>query len=234
MDFKGFFFNSVESFETLLHESKGCPCTGIKVVVSTAKTHSERGLVEPKIRSLRESLEKMGVNTKHPQTVLQWETLFSKIANTVDNLPMVKGNTLNASNLGYEIITPNRLKLGRNNYWLLEGLGIKLDMASNIIAVLEQNRELYCEWYRIFIEDIHMLELRPTKWLKNTRLPVLDDIVVFVFNYSEYGKGGLYGLVIGKDYKCKRNPGICYVLCEGCKPLCIQPEKCQGCIHSVL
>ena len=54
---------------------------GIQVVVSTAKAHSERGQVEHKIKSLRESLEKMGVNTNHPQTVLQWETLFSKIAN---------------------------------------------------------------------------------------------------------------------------------------------------------
>ena len=106
---------------------------GIKVVVSTAKAHSERGRVECKIRSLRESLEKMGGNTNHTQTVLQWETLFSKIANTVDNLPMAKGNTSIATNLGYEIITPNRLKLGRNNYRSLEGSGIKLDMSLKLI-----------------------------------------------------------------------------------------------------
>ena len=71
----------------------------------------------------------MGVNTNRPQTVLQWETLFSKIANTEDNLPMAKGNMSNATNLGYEIITPNRLKLGQNNYRSLEGSGIKLDMS---------------------------------------------------------------------------------------------------------
>ena len=117
--------------------------------------------------------------------------LFSKIANTVDNLPMAKGNTSNSSNLGYEIITPNRVKLGRNNYCSLEGSGIKLDMASNLTALLERNRELYCEWYGIFIDNIHMLDLRPNKWFKNSRLPVLDDIVLFVFNYSEYGKGGM-------------------------------------------
>ena len=38
---------------------------GIKVVVSTAKAHSERGRVECKIRSLRKSLERMGVNRNH-------------------------------------------------------------------------------------------------------------------------------------------------------------------------
>ena len=57
----------------------------------------------------------MGANTNHQQTVLQWETLFSKIANTVDNRPLAKGNTSNATNLGFEIITPKRLKLGPNN-----------------------------------------------------------------------------------------------------------------------
>ena len=36
-----------------------------------------------------------------------------------------------------------------------------------------------------------MLDLRPNKWLKNSRLPLLDDIVLFVFNDSEYGKGGM-------------------------------------------
>ena len=77
---------------------------GIQIVVSTVKAHSESGRVERKIRSLREPLEKMGINTYHPQTVLQWETLFSKIANSVDTLPMAKGNTSNSSNLGYKII----------------------------------------------------------------------------------------------------------------------------------
>ena len=109
---------------------------GIQVILSTVKVHSERGRVERKIRSLRESLEKMGINTDHPQTVLQWETLFAKIANTVDNLPMAKGNTSNSSNLGHEIITPSRLKLGRNNYRSLEGSGVKLYMASNLVALL--------------------------------------------------------------------------------------------------
>ena len=84
------------------------------------------------------------MSTDHPQTALQWETLFSKVANTVDNLPMAKGSTSNASNLGYEIITPNRLKLGRNNFRTLDGSGFKLDISANLTRMLERNRELYC------------------------------------------------------------------------------------------
>ena len=133
------------------------------------------------------------MSTNHPQTVLQWETLFLKITNAVDNLPMAKGNNSNATNLGYEIITPNRLKLGRNNFWSLEGSGIKLDMAANLTALLERNRELYCEWYKIFIENIHMLDLWPNKWLKNSRLPVLDDIVLFVFLDLSMGREEVSG-----------------------------------------
>ena len=34
----------------------------------------------------------------------------------IDDLLIEKGDTSNAANLGYEIITLNRLKLGRNNF----------------------------------------------------------------------------------------------------------------------
>ena len=65
-------------------------------------------------------------NISHPQTVIRWETLFSKIANTVDNLPITKGNRSNATNLGYEIITSNRLKLGQIIivHWKVKGLNL--------------------------------------------------------------------------------------------------------------
>ena len=36
-----------------------------------------------------------------------------------------------------------------------------------------------------------MLDLRPNKWLKNSRLPFIVDIVLSVLNDSEYGKGGM-------------------------------------------
>ena len=64
-------------------------------------------------------------------------------------------------------------------------------MVLNLIALLERNRKLCCEWYGIFLENIHMLDLRPNKWLKISRLPILEDIVLFVFNDSEYGKGDM-------------------------------------------
>ena len=83
------------------------------------------------------------------------------------------------------------MKLRVDNYLVKEGSRTKLFKSSNLIALLERNQELNCERYRSFIENIHMLDLRPNKWLKNSRLPIIDDIVLFVLNDSEYGKGGM-------------------------------------------
>jgi len=161
---------------------------GIKIIVSNAKAHSERGRVERRIRVLRESLEKLRVDTTNPMTCMQWDTLFSRISNMIDNLPIARGDSSNETALGYEIITPNRLKLGRNNYRSLEGCGIDLTMSSNFTRILDRNRDIYRDWYQTFINNVHLLNLRPKKWLKSSRLPIVDDIVLFVFNDNSYAK----------------------------------------------
>jgi len=165
---------------------------GIKIIVSNAKAHSERGRVERRIRVLRESMEKLGVDSSKPMTCLQWDTLFSRISNAVDNLPLARGNTSNETTLGYEIITPNRLKLGRNNYRSLEGSGIDLEMSSNFTKILDRNRSIYQQWYQGFIDNIHLLNLKPDKWLVTSRMPVINDVVLFVFNDSSCSKEAIY------------------------------------------
>ena len=104
---------------------------GIKIIISNAKAHSERGRGERRIRVLQETMEKLGVDSSSPMTCLQWDTLFSRISNTIDNLPIAKESNSNETALGYEIITHNRLKLGCNNYRSLEGSGVGLEMSSN-------------------------------------------------------------------------------------------------------
>ncbi len=147
-----------------------------------------RGRVERRIRTLRESLDKLGINSDSPMTCIQRECLFAKISNAIGNLPIVRGNTSNETSLEFEIITPIRLLMGWNNYRSLEGFGIKLEMSSNFTKILEGNRQIYRNWFQIFIENIHLLDLRPNKWLKSGRLPTIDDIVLFVYNDSGYTK----------------------------------------------
>ena len=114
--------------------------------------------------------------------------LFARISNAIDNLPLAQGNTSNETALGYEIITPNRLKLGWNNYRSLEGSGIELEMSSNFTKILDRNLSIYQQWYQGFIDNIHLLNLKPNKWLATDRLPVINDLVLFVFNDSSCSK----------------------------------------------
>ena len=161
---------------------------GIRVHVSNAKSHEERGRVERKIRTLRETLEKTGTKTSSPKTPLQWDCVFAKIANTLDDLPMARGDSSNVSNLGYEIITPNSLKMGRKNSRSLEGSGFKFEKSQKFSRILERNRETYQVWFQLFIDNIHNLGIRPNKWATNSRMPVIEDIVLFVFTDAGYSK----------------------------------------------
>ena len=163
----------------------------MRIRVSSAKAHEERGRVERKIRQVRETLEQMGVQVNSPMTALQWDSLFCKVASSIDDLPLAKGNTSNVSSMGYEIITANRIKLGRNNHRSLEGAGIHLDLSPNVTKILERNKEIYRVWYQMFIDNIDLLMLKPAKWEKTGKLPVLGDIVVFTFNDSGYSKSSI-------------------------------------------
>ena len=161
---------------------------GLRVHVSNAKAHNERGRVERRIGLLRETMEKMGEKTSTPRTAIQWETVFARIASTLDDLPLAKGNTSNVSCVGFEIITPNRLKLGRNNNRSLEGSGINVDMNPNFTRILEANRSVFQHWYQLFIDNIHFLTLKPDIWRGSSRLPIMNDIVLFLYNDSGQGK----------------------------------------------
>ena len=161
---------------------------GIRIHISNAKSHEERGSVERKIRTIRDNLEKTGVKTNSPKTALQWDCVFAKIANTLDNLPMARGDTSNANNLSAEILTPNRLKMGRNNNQSLEGSGFRFEKSQKFSRILENNRETYQVWFQLFVDNIHNLALRPNKWNVNTRIPIVEDIVLFTYTDGGYSK----------------------------------------------
>ena len=162
---------------------------GMKVSVSNAKSHEERGRVERKIKFLRSSLSSITEGRNLPvQTAIMWETLFAKISSTIDDLPIAKGNSSNRDAWGFEILTANRIKLGRNNNRSLEGAGIEVDLAPNMIKLLQRNRQIYQSWYQLFMDEIHNINLRPDKWTKSSPMPVVGDIVMFVMTDAKASK----------------------------------------------
>ena len=116
---------------------------GMRILESNTKSHEERGRTERRIRTIRDTLIKVGTLEHISMTVFQWETLFSKIVNTLDNLPIAKGNATANGSLGLEIITANRIKLGRNNFRSLGGEGIHIDLSTDTAKILENNRLIY-------------------------------------------------------------------------------------------
>jgi hypothetical protein len=90
--------------------------------------------------------------------VIGWEMLFAKISNHVDNFPIARGSASAAHNLGWEIITPNGLKLGHNNFRQLDG---DIQLAGGPQNMLECNRALSEKWYNLFIDSILLLIPKP-------------------------------------------------------------------------
>ena len=175
---------------------------GMTIEVSTAKSHESRGRVEAKVKILRSMLNKMAINSSTSMTALQWETCFSKIANHIDDLPIARGSVSIQSDIGWDIITPNRLKLGRNNNRSLSG-PISITAGSGYDNLLALNRKAQTTWYQMFLDRLHHLIPRPNKWLKSDT-PNVGDIVLFIYLDGQRSKEQAVW-VLGKVSKVASN-----------------------------
>ena len=85
---------------------------GVEYRTCPVGAHNVNGRVERKIQEIKRSLKKC--IEKNHLSILQWETLGQQICNSINNVPIGVGNKSEMlENL--DILTPNRLILGRNN-----------------------------------------------------------------------------------------------------------------------
>ena len=162
---------------------------GLKITVSTPKAHEQQGRVENKVKQIRLMLKRMDGEVDCTLSVLQWETIFAKVANMLDDIPMSKGNRSNVSDLGFDVITPNRLKLGRNNSRSLEG---SIVITNNALPtdVLQRNRKITTTFFQILVDRIHHFLSRPPKWCETSgEKPKLGDTVLFLFKEGNMSTG---------------------------------------------
>ena len=157
-----------------LHDS-----LGLKIVPSTAKSHEERGRVERKVRTLREMLSKTAGKAEVSMTAIEWETLFAKMSSEIDDIPIAKGDCSNRYDAGWELLTPNRFKLGRSNNRAIEG-PIKLTESSSPTQLLRKVQDIQTYWYQLLLQRLHHLIPRPSKWPKTDPCNV-GDICVFLY-----------------------------------------------------
>ena len=182
----------------------------IQVKVSNAKAHEERGRIEARVRIMRKMLDKLAINSSSSLTFLQWETVFSKVSSEMNDLPIAKPSKSNHLDPLWDIITPNRLLLGRNNNRNLKGW-FNLSKGSDSEALLRKNQEIMKAWYSIFHDHIHLLIPRPAKWLRTDPVNV-GDVVLFLANETPGSKSDHWKLGLIKDIPKKNSLTIEYTI----------------------
>ena len=155
--------------------------------------HNMHGKVERKIRAVRESVEKTMQGER--LSLMQWETLSSQISNSINDMPLFT----EASNSSHEmsnLITPNRLKLGRNNSRSPSGA---LSLTSDPHKIIESNKKIFSSWFQTWIEvHVPKLMLQP-KWHDSDRNLDNGDIVLFLKSEKELCDDYQYGQVVSTN-----------------------------------
>ena len=146
--------------------------------------HNFHGKVERKIKTVQETISKSVHN--HRLSVLQWETLCSEIGNSINNLPLAIGNeTENLENI--DLITPNRLGLGRNNDRSPIGT---LDVSDRIDRMLSLNSNIFNTWWETWLISAVPKIMPKPKWFRNDVHLKEGDVVLF--NKAEGSIAGAY------------------------------------------
>ena len=195
------------------------------VKVVTPKAHEQQGRVESKIKVVRKLLQSLSDTVDTVNTLLGWETTFLRIADQIDNLPISRGSDRAPTDLGWEIITPNRLKLGRNNFRQLEGTII---LSNAPQTQLERNRLIQERWYELFIERIHLLV--PKVERRDTVILLPDDVVLFVFQDAGIPRMWVWRLGVIVRQVSRTTYEIRYVSQPGVAPRLIMRDARHICL----
>ena len=131
------------------------------------------GKVERKIQEVKCSIERS--YDKQKLSILQWETVAAEIANAVNDMPLALGNTVSDFE-EMDLITPNRLRLGRNNNRSPVG---PLFVTNDPSKVFAENTMIFNAWFETWlISHVPKLMHQP-KWfqteyhIKTTMRPII-------------------------------------------------------------
>ena len=162
---------------------------GVEYKTCPVGAHNVHGKVERKIQEIKRSLKKC-VEKNH-LSVLQWETLGQQISNSINNVPIGLGNKCEMlENL--DILTPNRLILGRNNGRCpTEPLMIQNDAR----RIIESNNQIFEAWFKEWLKSYVPTLIKKPKWFKTEKNLCVGDIVLFLKSEQEFDRTYQYGIV---------------------------------------
>ena len=152
--------------------------------------HYAHGKVERKIQQVQKSMEKELCNKR--LSLLQWETLVQQIANSVNNLPIGLASYNNdLENL--DLITPNRLLLGRNNN---RSPTAPLQLSADVKKIIQTNSDIFKVWFSSWLVSYVPLLMKRPKWFVNDRNLTAGDVVLFMKSDKEFDQQYQYGIVV--------------------------------------
>jgi len=152
---------------------------GASVIQAAPKAHTSQGRVERRIRMIRDLLDRFA-GKEFLMSFLNWETLFSKISNYINDLPISRPSSTSLERPEFNIICPNRLLMGRSNTRSLAS-PIYLDSCpSNMLARIS---EAQISFYSLLHKQIHLF-IPKSKWFKTSEIFV-NDIVLFFLDQSQ-------------------------------------------------
>ena len=151
--------------------------------------HYDHGKVERKIKEVKKSVL---INVQGEKlSLIQWETLMQQISNSMNNMPIgLRHNKRNLDSL--DLVTPNRLILGRNNE---RTPNAPLVICPDHKRIIDQNANIFRAWFKSWlIGYLPQLMERP-KWHSTGREMQVGDVVLFLKSSGEFDEHYQYGII---------------------------------------
>ena len=162
---------------------------GVQFFTCPVGSHYMHGKVERKIREVKKSIEKHLQNER--LSIVQWETLGQQIANSINNLPIGIANKVeHLENL--DLLTPNRLLLGRNNN---RSPTAPLVLCADVKKIVKSNEEIFKVWFKSWLTSYVPTLVPQPKWFVTNRNISVGDIVLISKSDKEFEHLYQYGIV---------------------------------------
>ena len=151
--------------------------------------HNFTGKVERVIKEVKSSIERSYNNQKF--SILQWETVGEEIANTINDMPLALRNYVSDFE-EMDLVTPNRLKLGRNNNRSPVG---PLYVTNDPTRFFTANEAIFSIWFEAWLTShVHKLMPQP-KWYVTSHHIKEGDVVLFLKKEGKLNTTYQYGIV---------------------------------------
>ena len=123
----------------------------VRVETCPVGDHHQHGKVERKVQQIKKTMEKTMTGAR--LSALSWQTLSDSVSNTINNLPIAR-NVSSMSGVmedvgSLDLITPNRLRFGKNNDRAPVGPAF---ITNDPKKVIDSNLRIFEAWWQNWID----------------------------------------------------------------------------------